>query len=85
MINRDLMNNARPRDVATAAMTVIDKLQNFQPHTQLMGAATVFLALAEYWNVPAQDVFRATQNLINSEDGKLPEFKAVDHYIRTNL
>lgn len=71
-MNRDLMNNARPRDVATSTMTILDRMQNFQPHVQVMGAAAVFLSLAEFYGVDATDAFRATKNLINGSDGKPP-------------
>jgi hypothetical protein len=84
-VNRDLINSASPRRVAQAGMTVVDQLQVFQPHEQLMGAAALFLVLAEHWRIPAHDVFTATKNLMNSEDGKHPAFAAMQEYVSKEL
>ena len=84
-MNRDLLNNASPRRVANACIDVLDRLQNYQPHEQIMAAAALFLSLAEAARVPAQDVFTATKNLINGVDGKRVEFRALDAYVRNEL
>jgi hypothetical protein len=79
------MNNADPYSVSQAAMTVLDRLQNFPPAEQIMGAAAMFLILAEHRGIPAQDVFTATKNLINGVDGIRPEFRAVAEYCKHEL
>jgi hypothetical protein len=84
-VNRDLINSAEPRRVAQAGMTVVDQLQVFQPHEQLMGVCALFLILAEHWRIPAQDVFTATKNLMNSEDGMHPTFRAMREYVSKEL
>lgn len=84
--NRDYMNNAEPRRVSTAAMTVIDRLQvEYKPHEQVMGAAATFLILAEHFGIPAQEIFTATKNLMNGMDGKRPEFAAVMDYVKHEI
>jgi hypothetical protein len=46
----------------------------------------VFLHLADFWQVPAQDVFTAVTNLINDKDGKArPEFRAIRPYMEGEL
>lgn len=84
-MNLDRMNNADPYRVSQAAMAVLDRLQNFQPAEQIMGAAALFLILAEHRGIPAQDIFVATKNLINGVDGKRPEFRAVTEYCKHEL
>lgn len=84
-MNRDLLNNARPDRVAQAVVDATDRLQNYQPHEQMMGVCALFLFLADHWGVPAQDVFTATKNLINDADGKRPEFAGIEQYIKKEL
>lgn len=79
------MNNADPRTVAQAAMTAVDRLQSFPAAEQIMGAAALFLILAEHRGIPAQDIFTATKNLINGTDGKRPEFRALAQYVKHEL
>jgi len=84
-LNRDTMNMARPANVANAAMTVLDRLQSFPAEIQIMGAAAVFLELAEHVGIPAQEAFSATKNLINGDDGKRPEFAAITAYLQGEI
>lgn len=79
------MNMASPRQVAGATLQTLNGLQDFPPEIQIMGAAAVFLQLAEAMNIPAQEVFTATKNLINGQDGKRPEFLMIDDYIQGEL
>lgn len=83
--NRDVMNMAQPRDVARAAMATLSGLQDFRPEHQIMGAAAVFLELADYLGIPAQEAFTATKNLINGDQGKRPEFLAIRDYMDGEL
>lgn len=83
--NRDAMNMAKPREVSRASLLVLNTLQDVRPEVQIMGAATVFLELAEFLGVAAQDAFTATKNLINDQDGKRVEFKAVRAYLEGEL
>lgn len=79
------MNMAKPQDVSRTALTVLNALQEVRPEVQVMGAAVVFLELSEHLGIPAQDVFTATKNLINNQDGKRTEFRAVRAYIEGEL
>ncbi len=84
-LNRDTLNMAAPVNVARAAMTVLDRLQDFDPEIQIMGAAAVFLELAEHIGIPAQEAFSATKNLINGDDGKRHEFRAITAYLQGEI
>jgi hypothetical protein len=79
----DHMVNAEPRIVSRAVMHVADGVQTLSPDVQVMGAAAFFLMLCEAYKVPAQDVFTATTNLMNSEKGDaIPQFNAAREYIK---
>lgn len=80
-LNRDTLNMTGIKPAANAAMTVIDRLQDFQPNVQLVGLAAAFLSMATHLGIPAQDVFTVTTNLINDAEGKRAEFAAVDAYL----
>lgn len=80
--NRDVMNMAQPVEVSRAAMETLNALQDHRPEIALMGAAAVFLQLADHIGIPAQEAFAATKNLINGDDGKRVEFKAIDAYMK---
>ena len=83
--NRDVMHMAQPKAVSDVSLTILNVLQDSRPEVQIMGAAAVFLALSEHLKVPAQDVFTATKNLINDQDGKRVEFRAVQAYLEGEL
>lgn len=79
--NRDVMNMAQPKHVAGAAMGVLNAIQDNRPEVQIMGVAATFLSLAEHLGIPAQEAFTATKNLINGDEGKRSEFRALDAYM----
>lgn len=71
-------------------MAVIDTMQvRFHAEEQVLGAAAVFLILCEHFQVPSQDAFTATTNLMNTRvagiSGTRPEFLAVAQYAREEL
>ena len=84
-MNRDTMTNASPARVAKATMSLLDRLQRFQPGDQVLAAAAVFLTLAEHWGIPAQDAFTIIKNLMIANEGKRHEFRALDAYIKNEL
>ncbi|MDX0455514.1 hypothetical protein GOC72_18840 [Sinorhizobium medicae] len=84
-LNRDILNMAKPVEVAGASMTVLNGLQDYPAEIQIMGAAAVFLELAEHIGIPAQEAFSATKNLINGDDGKRVEFRAITAYINGEI
>lgn len=81
-LDRDLLNMTGVKPAANAAMAVIDRLQDYPPHVQVVGLAAGFLSMASHLGIPAQDVFTVTTNIINDQEGKRPEFKAVDAYLK---
>lgn len=84
-INLDKINNAQPADVAKSNFVVIDRLQSFEPHIQVLGLAATFLILAERFGVDAQTIFTVTKNLMNSKEGLRPEFVAVKDYVENEI
>jgi hypothetical protein len=84
-LNKDKINMARPREVAASVMMTLNGLQDYTPEIQVMGAAAVFLELSEALGIPPQEVFTATKNLIAGQDGKRPEFTAIQDYIQGEM
>jgi hypothetical protein len=84
-MNRDLFNNANPRRVANATIACLDRLQDYQPHEQMLAAAALFVSLADHWKLPAQDAFTVVKNLMLHEDRRRPEFGAVQLYMQNEL
>lgn len=82
----DKITNAPRQLSATATVLLIDALQDYieeNPGVQVTAAAALFLLLCERFNVPAQDAFTATTNLMNGKDGRLAkEFEAVRLYLQ---
>jgi hypothetical protein len=86
LIDNDKLNSADPKKVGHAVMHMADRLQAFQPETQVIAAAAFFLFLAERHRVPAQDAFTITKNLLASSlDGTQPELGAAQDYVRHEL
>ncbi len=84
-INLDKINNAKPADVAKSNFVVIDRMQSFEPHIQVLGIASTLLILAERFGVDAQTMFTVTKNLMNSKEGLRPEFAAVRDYVKHEI
>lgn len=84
-MNRDLINNANPDDVAAAAMQALDALQTHQPHAQVTGAAALFLVIADHFGLTAQDVMTVVKNLMFHTQGGQPAFRALKVYAENEL
>lgn len=84
-MNRDKLTNANPREVANAAMTVIDRLQTLQAEVQIAGTAATFVLLCEHLGITPSDVFAITTNVMNHAEGRRPEFAAVAQYLENEL
>ena len=85
MFDRDRLVNLPVKEGAGAAMQVIDSLQRHRPEARVLGAAAVFVLLAERFGLAAQDVMTATTNLMNYAEGRRPEFAAVQEYLQKEL
>ena len=86
MLDRDRMMMANLREVATAAMTIIDSIQIKPAHIQAPAVAAVIILLAEDWGVPVTDVLEAAGHMVKDADGgKRLEFKAIADYIKNEL
>ncbi|MCG7628368.1 hypothetical protein MHM88_11170 [Epibacterium sp. MM17-32] len=83
--NRDLMGMAPATESATSTMRVIDAVQDLPPHLQLIAITATFKLMIERFGVPAQDAFTITDNLMNDQAGKRPEFAAVRMYMENEV
>jgi uncharacterized protein (UPF0147 family) len=85
-LNRDLLGNPQNiRRVANATMAALHSLQRFTPEEQMLAASVVFAALIKHWDVPASTALNFSNNIVNDQIGKRPEFGTVYHYIQENL
>jgi hypothetical protein len=85
MIDNDKTNNANPERVAKAAFNVIDRLQLFQPHEQVLAAAALFVILTDAHKANPQDIITVTKNLMNEKQKLRAEFAAVRDYVKHEL
>ncbi len=85
MIDPLKINNAEPAEVARACFKLLDGMQNYQPHIQVLAAAAVFTALAVHHKQQPQDVFTIIANMMNTKEGRRAEFKAVLDYIKYEI
>ncbi|MDO8839671.1 MAG: hypothetical protein Q7V31_12160 [Parvibaculum sp.] len=84
-MNRDLLLSTPTRTAASRTMQVIDGVQDYQPHEQIVALAATFLLLCERWNTDPRDALRITDRIINHAEGKRPEFAAVRDYMEGEL
>lgn len=84
-MNLDKLTNIPTRQAANATMSIIDCVQRLQPEERPVALAASFLLLAERLDVPAQDLFTYSTNIMNHADGRRPEFKAVADYLENEL
>lgn len=81
--NRDRLTNCNQAEAGRAAMTVIDRLQDFPKDEQVVGMTGAFLLMLEAYGVTVQDAMTTTKNLINDSNKRLiPEFLAVAQYMQ---
>lgn len=83
--NNDRFANMRIKDTTKATMTIIDAIQLLKPEQQLAGIAASFLLLCERYEREPQDIFVLIKNIMKGADGRAPEFKAVEMYMREQL
>jgi hypothetical protein len=85
-IDRDILNMASAKRVANATLGTLNSLQNWSKEEQVLAAAAVFVTLADFLRVPAQDVFSAVNNMMVDKEGKArPEFSAIMPYMEGEL
>ena len=82
--SRDRLMNAPRKDVAHAAMGVVDGVQRFNIEHRLLGLAAAFLIMCEEMSIDPFDAATGARNvMLHKETGKrVPEFLAVGDYIR---
>lgn len=82
---RDQLGALPRSEAATAAMTVVSALQDYQPGAQLAGALAVAQLMADEAGINIHDVLAYVRNRITDAEGKRPEFAAVTEYIKKEL
>jgi len=78
--------NADLSQAARASMSVIDRLQTYQPGEQIASLAGTFKLMAERFGIDPADAFQAVEHMMRDADRRLtPEFGAVKLYMEGEL
>lgn len=77
----DRYGNVDSRQAARAAMTVADAIQDLPAEEQVAGLACAFKLCAERYGLNVPDTLTVSGNIINTVDGKRPEFRALAEYM----
>lgn len=85
-MNLDHMVNAPSKAVATAAIQLVDRLQDHPPAVQSVACAVLFLAVCDRHGLNPQDVFTVAGNMTaDTIHGERPEFRALRLYVEHEL
>lgn len=89
LIDRDKMLNAPRRAVAQATVRLFDRIQSLPREVQLLALASAFTLMASASNIPAQDAFEASHNLVrerrNGQTLLAREFQAMEYHLGNDI
>lgn len=79
------MNLIPSRLAAKRSFQVIDAVQQWPPHEQVVALAATFLLLCETQRVNPRDALAVAERIIIHAEGKLPEFAAIRDYLKDEI
>lgn len=83
---RDQMNNADLKDVATAAMSILDAMQLKSPGVQLAGLMLAALEVSEALEIDPSGAFQTVHNMRRkAKHIHVPEILAITDYAKGEL
>ena len=83
---RDLTASAPLVQTSRAAMSVVSGVQHVEHRgARLLGLVVAALIAAEASRLSPADLFAYARNCMNDAEGRRPEFKAVDEYVRKEI
>ena len=88
LLDRDKMNDAGRYQVASAAIRALDRIQALPREVQVLALASAFLLTCTVADVPAQDAFTASKNLMYdpmTQTGIAPQFQGVQRYLEEEV
>ena len=80
-IIRDRIMNADPGRVATAAMAVLDTLQDRDVNEQIQATACLFVLFCRRYGLQGPELLTAAGRLMEDADALRPEFRAALRYM----
>lgn len=80
--NRDRFTNAPVREVSTASFAVIDALQGYSPEVRIAALTATLNIYARATGESLNQLMEVVNNLIHTGEGKRPEFRAIESYVR---
>lgn len=91
LLSRDRLMNAPRKVVAQLCVRIFSRMEAETKEHQLLALAAAFVLLCDACNIPAQDVFTASKNLMANPDKEAsarpltPEFEAMAYHLRTDV
>lgn len=85
-MRRDQLANVSYKRMQLAAMTVLDKLQTFEPQTIVGGVAWLFLAVCRRYNTDPAEALRVADRVYRNALDVAPQYpRGIDAYCREEL
>lgn len=84
-MNKDLMNLIPSRLAADRSFSVLDHIQQWKPHEQVVALAATFLLLCEAQNLNPREALQTAERIITHAEGKLPEFTAIRQTLKEEI
>jgi hypothetical protein len=84
-MNKDLMNLIPSRLAAERTFSVIDHIQQWKAHEQVVALAATFLLLCETQRINPREALATAERIITHAEGKLPEFTAIRQYLKEEI
>ena len=74
--------NADKRETANMAIDMLDKIQDEPKEIQSAGLIVLFKIMVDLYDLNVSEVIGIAGNIMSNIDGKRPEFKAVEEFMR---
>lgn len=88
LIDRDRLMSSSSQATASDTVDVFDRIQQKPKERQLLALACAFTLLCDACNIPPQDVFLASANLMADKEtasGLRPQFRAMQYHLETEV
>jgi hypothetical protein len=82
---RDKLQSLPPKRVAQSALRALNAVQFDEPELQVAGLAAAFYLLAKRFGVHAGDPLETIARILNSNEGRKTDLRAVQLYVENEL
>lgn len=88
LVDRDRLNSAPAASVASTCVSIFDRIQGLTQEKQLLGLACAFALMCDAVNLPPQEVYQASRNVMAEKmtaSGMKPQFEAMRFHLETDI